>query len=71
MTVPAPAPFAPMPAVTAEVDELPGFTELGVNGVAETQNWGGLETSGTGETGDRSVAAPPTAELRNRLLRCG
>jgi hypothetical protein len=33
-----------MPAVTLEVDEPPGFIGLGVKGVAETQNWGGLET---------------------------
>jgi hypothetical protein len=28
--------FVPTYTVTVEVDEPPGFTELGVNGVAET-----------------------------------
>jgi hypothetical protein len=40
----------PNPAVTLEVAEPPGFTGLGVNGVAATQNWGGgFVKSGAGE----------------------
>jgi len=54
----------PKPAVTLEVAEPPGFSGFGVNGVAATQNWGGLVTSGAGESGDVNTAAPlPTAEL--------
>jgi hypothetical protein len=54
----------PKPALTLEVDDPPGFTGLGVNGVAATQNWGGLVTSDAGENVDVSAAAPtPKAEL--------
>jgi len=43
--------FVPKYAVTVEVDEPPGFTELGVNGVAETwKTGGGGVKSDTGDT---------------------
>ena len=46
--VPAPP---PMPAVTAEVDEPPGFTVLGVSGESDTEKTGGgFLKSGSGDT---------------------